>query len=123
MVSFLIVLAFAPVLFGLTWMFTSPLARLDGYTPVKVIIRIVLAATMLGVVAAQFNFLGHNIPLSARRPYGTALLAIECIPMMVIMFYRDPSRNSLNIKTVTTMVTDSMLTPYNTKSVRCHMIW
>jgi hypothetical protein len=76
-------------------MYTSPLPRLDGYTPVKVIIRIVLFVAVFGGFFAQFNFLAHNEPLNARRSYGMALLVIEAIPMLFIMFYRyyqNPSR-------------------------------
>jgi hypothetical protein len=88
MVSFLIVLLFAPVLLGLLWMYTSPLPRLDGYTPMKVTIRIALFVAVFVGFLAQLNFLAHNEPLNARRFYGMALLIIEAIPMLFIMFYR-----------------------------------
>lgn len=88
MVGFLTVLVFAPVLLGLLWIYTSPLPRLDGYTPVKVIIRIVLFAAIFGGFLTQLNFLAHNEPLNARRFYGMALLIVEVIPMLFIMFYR-----------------------------------
>jgi RsiW-degrading membrane proteinase PrsW (M82 family) len=86
--SFLIVLVFAPVLLGLLWMYMSPLRRLDGYTPVKVIIRIALFVAVFGGFLAQLNFLAHHEPLNTRRLYGIALLVIEAIPMLFIVFYR-----------------------------------
>ena len=88
MVSFLIVLAFAPVLWGSLWAYTSPLPRLDGYTLVKAIIRIVLAVAALGGMFVQLDYLVHHVPINSRRLYGNALLVIEGIPMLVIMFYR-----------------------------------
>jgi hypothetical protein len=69
-------------------MYTSPLPRLDGHTPAKVIIRIALFAAVFGGLLAQFNFLGHREPLNARRLYGMALLITEAIPMLFIIFYR-----------------------------------
>jgi hypothetical protein len=96
MISFLVALVFAPVLSGFTWMYMSPLPRLDGLTPVKVIIRIVLFVATLGGIFAQLNFLAHNEPLSARNFYGTALLGIEAVPILSILIYRynrDPPRS------------------------------
>lgn len=96
MVSFLIVLAFAPVLWGSLWAYTSPLPRLDGYTLVKAIIRIVLAVAALGGMVVQFDYLGHHIPLTSRRLYGIGLLVIEGIPMLVIMIYREYHNRSIS---------------------------
>jgi len=93
MVSFMVALLFAPVLVGLTWMYTSPLPRLNEYTPVKVIIRLVLSVALIGGLLAQVNFLAQHEPSNARRFYLLVLLVTECIPMLLIMFYRDPSRN------------------------------
>lgn len=86
--SFFTVLLFAPVLLELLWMYMSPLRRLDGYIPAKVMIRIVLFAAIFGGFLAQLNFLAHHEPLNARRIYGMALLVIEAIPMLFIIFYR-----------------------------------
>jgi membrane-associated HD superfamily phosphohydrolase len=69
-------------------MYTSPLPRLDGYLPVKVITRIVLFVAVFGGLWAQLTFLAHSEPSNTRRIYVVALLVIECIPMMFIMFYR-----------------------------------
>ena len=96
MVSFLIVLAFAPVLWGSTWAYMSPLRRLDGYTLVKASIRIVLAAAIVGGIVAQFNYLGHHVPLNSRRLYGIGLLVIQGIPMLVIMIYREYHNRSIS---------------------------
>jgi hypothetical protein len=93
MVSFLIVLVFAPVILGLLWMYTLPLSRLDGYTPLKVAFRIVLFVAVFGGIIAQLNFLAHNQPLNVRRFYGMALLVIEAIPILFILISRDPSKN------------------------------
>jgi hypothetical protein len=88
MVSFLIVLIVAPVLLGLSWMYVSPMSRLDGYTPVKVIIRLVLFMAIFGGLWAQLNFLVHSEPSNTFHIYGMALLVIEGIPMMFIVIYR-----------------------------------
>lgn len=88
MVSFLIALVFAPVLWGLTWAYTSPLSRFDGNTLVKVIFRVVLfTITFVGFFAPLY-FLAHHVPSNVRRFYLLALLVIEAIPMFLIMFYR-----------------------------------
>jgi hypothetical protein len=85
MVSFMVVLLFAPVLAWFTWMYTSPLPR---YTPVKVMIRLLWAVAILGGIIAQLAFLAHNNPLNARRFYGMALLVIEGIPLLFLLLYR-----------------------------------
>jgi hypothetical protein len=92
MLSFLVALAFAPVLLGLVWIYTSPLRRLDGYSAVKVIIRIVLFVAIIGVGVVQLAFLAHSVPLSARHLYAIPLLAIEGIPLTILVIYRDPRR-------------------------------
>lgn len=92
MLSFLVALAFALVLLGLVWMYTSPLRRLDGYTAVKVIIRTVSVVAIVGVVVAQLAIIAHSVPLNARRLYAIPLLAIECIPLTLLVIYRDPHR-------------------------------
>lgn len=88
MASFLMVLVFAPILLGATWLYTSPLQRLGQNTPAKVTIRIVLFAVMLGGLFAQLDFLAHNVPTNSRRYYLLSLLVVECVPMLAIMFYR-----------------------------------
>ena len=92
MLSFLIALAFTPVLLGLLWMYTSPLRRLDGYTALKVIIRIVLFVAVMGAWFAQLGFLAHRVPSNTRRFYVITLLVIEAVPMFYIVFSRDPNR-------------------------------
>jgi hypothetical protein len=98
MIDFLKMLPFAPVIVGLTWLYMSPLRRLDGNTLAKVIIRIALSTAILGGFFAQLNFLAHREPANLRRPYLMALLIIEAIPMLTIMFYRtnkDPASYGL----------------------------
>lgn len=92
MLSFLAALAFAPVLLGLVWMYTSPLRRLDGHTALKVIIRVVLAAGVFGIGVAQLAIIAHSVPVKSRRVYAIPLLVIEAIPTLAILFYRDPGR-------------------------------
>ena len=94
MVSLLVALAFAPLLLASTWMYMSPLSRLDGHPAAKVIVKIVLAAVVLGGGIAQLNFLGHKVPLSARSFWGLALLITEGIPILAVMFYRDYKNRS-----------------------------
>lgn len=91
--SFLVMLLFAPVLLGVTWVYMSPLPRLDVYTPWKVIIGRVLSKTaffvlVLGGLFAQLNFLAHNVPSNTRRFWVMALLIMEAVPMLWIVFYR-----------------------------------
>jgi hypothetical protein len=65
---------------------------LDGNTAVKVIIRIVSVVAIIGVVVAQLAIIAQSVPLNARRRYAIPLLAIECIPLTLLMIYRDPRR-------------------------------
>jgi hypothetical protein len=98
MIDFLKMLPFAPGIVGLTWLYMSPLRRLDGNTLTKVLIRVALSVAILGGFFAQLNFLAHREPVDLRRPYLMALLIIQAIPMLAIMFYRthkDPGRYGL----------------------------
>ena len=92
MLSFLAALAFTPVVLGLLWIYMSPLRRLDGHTVLKVVIRVVLFVAVMGVWFAQLGFLAYRVPSNARRFYVISLLAIEAIPMLYIVFSRDPHR-------------------------------
>lgn len=92
MVNFLMMLVFAPLVLGLTWIYISPMPRLDGNTPVKVIIRIVLFVAIFGGFLAQLGFLAHHEPPNARRFYVMTLLVIEAIPGSFILISRDPGR-------------------------------
>ncbi len=92
MVSFLAALVFAPVLAGCTWIYVSPLRRLDGHTSVKGIIRIVLFVAIFGGMLTQLKFLVDNEPSNTSGPYIVALLAIDAIPILSILFYRDLRR-------------------------------
>lgn len=95
MASFLMMLALAPIMWGLTWIYASPLRSLDGYFWVKLIVRVVFVVVILGGFGAQLNFLAHREPsLHTRQFYLLALLIIEGIPMLAILIYRyyqDPS--------------------------------
>jgi len=86
--SFLLALMFAPVVMALLWMYTSPLARLDGYTAAKVLIRIILFFLTMGALIASVAFVTTSGPIKNTRPYALALLIIEAIPMLAIMLYR-----------------------------------
>lgn len=89
MVSFLMMLALAPVEWGFTWMYASPLRRMDGYFWGKLIVRVVLAVAILGGLGAQLNFVANREPsLHARQFYLLALLIIEAVPGLAILFYR-----------------------------------
>jgi len=66
--------------------------RLYGYTPGKVIIRIVLAVAMFGGMLAQLTFVVHNVPPNTRQFYLLTVLIVDAIPMLFIMISRDPSR-------------------------------
>ncbi len=80
MVSFLMMLALAPVEWGFTWMYASPLRRMDGYFWGKLIVRVVLAVAILGGLGAQLNFVANREPsLHARQFYLLALLIIEAV--------------------------------------------
>jgi hypothetical protein len=99
MVSFLIGLAFTPVLVSLTWIYSSPMPRLDRCPPMKVTIKVIiktaLCVAILGGMLAQLDYLAHHVPSSARGPYVFALLVIDAIPILSILIYRDPSRRKL----------------------------
>lgn len=59
-----------------------------------VIIRMLLAVVILGGLFAQLYFLAHNVPSNSRRFYLMALLVVEGIPMLSIIFYRDYQNRS-----------------------------
>lgn len=94
-VSFLMMLTLAPVMWWVTWIYMSPLHRLDGHFWVKLVVRVVLCVIVLGGLFAQLGFLVHGeLSLHARRFYLGALLLIEGVPILAIVFYRyyrDPS--------------------------------
>ena len=89
MVTFLVALAFAPVLFGGMWMYMSPLPALGGHTVAKAILRIVLAIVVVRGLFAQLGLLAHNVPLDTRRFWMLALLVVEGIPLLSVLLYRD----------------------------------
>lgn len=89
MVSFFVALAFAPVLLGATWMYMSPLSRLDGHAIAKAIIKIVLAIVLTGGFFGQLGLLAHYVPLDTRRFWMMALVIIEGIPLLSLLLYRD----------------------------------
>jgi len=95
MVSFLMMLALAPVVWGITWIYASPLHRLDGKFWLKLSSRVVLCAVLLGGMGAQLIFLGDREPSpNTRQFYVLAFLIIEGLPALAILFYRyyqDPS--------------------------------
>jgi len=95
MTNFLLALSFAPVVFGLLWIYMSPLSRLDGFTFVKVIIRVALFFLTMGGLFAQLGFIAQRVPMPTRRIYILALLIIEGIPMLGFMFYRVRQNPSL----------------------------
>jgi hypothetical protein len=89
MVSFFVMLIFAPMLLWATRIFMSPSPHADERAQTTGIIRILLAVAILGGLFAQLYFLAHNVPSNSRRFYLLALLVIEGIPMLVIICYRD----------------------------------
>ena len=90
MESLLVVLAFAPVLLGLAWIFTAPSSQ--GSTLVKIGIKLPIAVAFLGGIFAQIAYLCHNISLHDRRFYVYALLIVEVIPMSYILIRPDLRR-------------------------------
>jgi len=89
MVSFLMMLALAPVMWGFTWIYASPWRRLDGYFWPKLIARVVFCVAMLGGFGAQLNFVANRNPsMNTRQWCLLALVVIEGLPMLAIMFYR-----------------------------------
>jgi|SRR5271154_3328990 len=95
MASFLMMLALVPLMWGVTWIYASPMRRLDRYFWLKLLFRVLLTVIVLGGLLAQLNFLAHREPsLHARHIYVGTLLLIEVIPTLAILFYRyyqDPS--------------------------------
>ena len=92
MLSFLVALAFAPVLFGLVWIYMSFLRRPDRYTAVRVLTIIVLLVAILGGLLVQLDCLANSVTPNTRRFYVIALLAIEAIPLTFLVICRDPNR-------------------------------
>ena len=94
MASFLMMLALAPLMWGLTWIHASPMRRLDRYFWLKFIVHVVFSVIIIGGLLAQMNFLGHREAGHTRQFYLLAFLIIEAVPAMAIIFYRyyqDPS--------------------------------
>jgi hypothetical protein len=77
------------------WIYMSPLPRMDGSAPTKVIMKIVLSVVIFGGLFAQLYFLAHSVPSNLRRLYLMALLVVEGIPILLIICFRDyHNRNS-----------------------------
>jgi sterol desaturase/sphingolipid hydroxylase (fatty acid hydroxylase superfamily) len=86
-VDFILVLLFAPLLAWFTWMYTSPMPRYGFW---QVIIRLPWCAALIGGLFVQLIFLSHHELPNSRQSYLLALLVIEAIPIMGILFHRAP---------------------------------
>jgi len=96
MASFLIAVAFAPLLLVSMWMYMSPLPGLSGRTTAKALVRTGLAVVVLGGLFAQLGLLARDVPLDTRRFWMMTLLMIEGIPLLSILFYRDSKNRKDN---------------------------
>ena len=94
MVSVLMMLVLAPVMWAATWIYSLLPRYMNGYFwtkyfLIKFLVWVVCVVAIGGGLLAQLDFIAHRQPsLHAREFYLIALLLIEGIPMLAICIYR-----------------------------------